>query len=164
MFSKLREILTPSTVATIGGRNNHPSGIGDVTWSWEDDNGKTHCYELKDVYYFPQSPVNILSVTTFATKHLNDEEGTGIDTKASYSRLYWDHNNKYSHRFVHSDSNLPEMPINGGNNAFAWFMNKFTCFCCLTNAHLNESESVFRVKVDCESRLTAQIHFRKLAS
>jgi hypothetical protein len=75
---------SPSTVATIGGRNSRPSGIGDVTWSWQDDNGKTHRYELKDVYYFTQSPVNILSVTTFA-KHLNDEEGTGIDTKASYS-------------------------------------------------------------------------------
>jgi hypothetical protein len=126
----------------------------ELLWSWQDDDGKTHRYEFKDVYYFPQSPVNILSVTRFA-KFLNDEEGTGIDTKASYSRLYWNHN-KYSRRFMHSDSNLPEMPINEGNTAFAWFMRKFKrqCndqidqFCCLTNAHLHESDSVFRVKVD----------------
>ena len=44
------------------------------------------------------------------------------------------------------------MPINGGNGAFVWFMKKFKrqCdhFCCLSNAHLNDPESVFRVKVN----------------
>jgi hypothetical protein len=69
IFSELREISSPTTVATIGGKNSQPSGIGTVIWSWQDDNTKTHQYEFKNVYYFPQSPVNILSITTFAPKN-----------------------------------------------------------------------------------------------
>jgi hypothetical protein len=149
MFTHLRELTDVRTVATIGGKNSRPSGIGTVKWSWLDDAGQTHKYELQDVYYFPQSPVNILSVTEFA-KFLNDGEGTGIDTKAHYSRLYWD-NNKFSRRFHHSDSNLPEMPINCGKGAFAWFMKRFKrqCndkidqFCCVSNAYLNDPRSAF---------------------
>jgi hypothetical protein len=87
MFTELHPIENPTHVATIGGRNTLPSGIGQVKWSWSDDNGKKHEYTLKKVYYFPQSPVNILSITEFA-QQLKDEEGTGIDTKAFYSRFY----------------------------------------------------------------------------
>ena len=70
--------------------------------------------------------------------------GTGIDTKASSSRFYWD-NDKFSHTFDHSTSNLPELPINPGTGAFAWFIRKFKrqCnetiddFCCLTCDHVH---------------------------
>ena len=67
-------------VATIGGRGHAPSGIGTVEWTWCDDKGKRHTYRVRNVLFFPQSPINILSVTEFA-KQLNDEEGTGVDTK-----------------------------------------------------------------------------------
>ena len=139
MFTHYCNLTDVQNVATIGGKNSKPTGIGTIKWSWWDDNGTTHQYELQDVYYFPQSPVNILSVTEFA-KFLKDEHGTEIDTKALYSRLHWDRN-KFSNWFNHSDSNLPEMPINSRNGAFAWFMKRFKCqwndninhFCCLTN-------------------------------
>ena len=62
--------------------------------------------------FFPQSPINILSVTEFA-KQLEDEEGTGIDTKQLRSRFCWDRN-KFSLTIRHPESNLPEMPINEG--------------------------------------------------
>ena len=75
-------------VATIGGKGHQPSGIGTVCWSWQDDKGKPHEYHVENILYFSQSPINILSVTTFA-KQLNDEEGTGIDTKQRYSNIYW---------------------------------------------------------------------------
>eukprot|EP00956_Cyclotella_meneghiniana_P031729 scaffold84308_cov35-Cyclotella_meneghiniana.AAC.1 len=145
MFTELRPIVDQSTVATISGKNSRPTGIGTVKWSWDDDDdGKTHEYELPNCYYFPNSPVNILSITEFAA-FLNDDDGTGIDTKRSHSRFYWD-NNKYSRKFVHSNSNLPELSINSGNKAFAWFMSKFsrTCddhihhTCCLTNRHIQD--------------------------
>jgi len=74
-------------VATIGGKGYQPSGIGSVRWSWRDDKGSLHEYLVENVLYFSQSPINILSVTTFA-KQLNDTEGTGIDTKQLYSRFY----------------------------------------------------------------------------
>ena len=75
--------LTPvrgHKVATIGGKGHAPSGTGTVRWRWKDDKGNPHEYLVRNVLFFPQSPINILSVTEFA-KQLDDEEGTGIDTK-----------------------------------------------------------------------------------
>eukprot|EP00804_Cyclotella_cryptica_P006349 CCRYP_010170-RA/>CCRYP_010170-RA protein AED:0.80 eAED:0.80 QI:0/-1/0/1/-1/1/1/0/108 len=63
MFTQYCNLTDARNVATIGGKNSKPTGIGIVNWSWQDDNGRTHQYKLQDVYYFPQSPVNILSVT-----------------------------------------------------------------------------------------------------
>ena len=50
-------------VATIGGKKNTSAGIGTVRWKWKDDNGVFHTFEIQDALYFPDSPVNILSVT-----------------------------------------------------------------------------------------------------
>ena len=85
----------PNTkVATIGGKGHAASGIGTVKWAWTDEAGKSHEYLIENCLYFPQSPINILSVTAFA-QQLNDEEGTGIDTKQRYSRFYWDFGKHY---------------------------------------------------------------------
>ena len=51
--------------------------IGDMTVSWLDSMGATVTYILKDALYFPDSPVNIISVTAFAD-HMEDDEGTWI--------------------------------------------------------------------------------------
>ena len=90
-------------VATIGWRGHAPSGVGTVKWSWKDDDGTTHEYLIPNVLYFPQFPVNILSVTEFA-KQLDNEQGTGIDTKHLRSRFYWN-KNKYSLTICHPESN-----------------------------------------------------------
>ena len=79
MFVDFKE-TTSGMVATIGGKLNRPAGIGTVEWKWNDDDGVTHTQQLENVLYFPQSPINIMSVTEFA-KQLHDEEGTGIDPK-----------------------------------------------------------------------------------
>jgi len=47
------------TVSTAGGEKA-PIGYGDVLWKWSDDEGKVHEHSLKDVLYFPESPVNII--------------------------------------------------------------------------------------------------------
>ena len=87
MFVDFKE-TTVGMVATIGGKLNRPAGIGTVEWKWKDDYGKTHTYCLEQVLYFPQSPINIMSVTEFA-RQLDDKDGTGIDTRMKYSRFYW---------------------------------------------------------------------------
>ncbi len=73
-------------VATIGGNKNVTAGMGSVRWSWKDDNGKLHSMDIQDVLYFPSSPVNILSITALANQ-LQDDKGTGIDTKRCKSRF-----------------------------------------------------------------------------
>ena len=46
--------------------------------------GATSTYILKDALYFPDSPVNIISVTAFADQ-MEDDEGTWIMTKRRHS-------------------------------------------------------------------------------
>ena len=103
---------TNQGVSTIGGKVHQTSGIGTVRWIWRDNSGKSHEYLVKDALFFPQSPINILSVTCFA-QQLNDLTGTGIDTKQLTSCFYWD-SRKYSLTIHHPPSNLPEISINEG--------------------------------------------------
>ena len=106
------ENCTNQGVATIGGKGRQPSGIGTVRWIWRDDSGKSHEYLVKDALFYPQYPINILSVTFFA-RQLNDLTGTGIDTKQLTSCFYWE-SSKYSLTIHHPPSNLPEISINEG--------------------------------------------------
>ena len=62
-------------VMTIGGSDHIPSAIGDVQIRLKDDQGQLFEHTLKDVLYFPNSPVNILSITCLA-RELNDKQGT----------------------------------------------------------------------------------------
>ena len=68
-----------SSVVTICGSNVYPTSIGDVKIAWADDEGIPYRIVLKDVLYFPNSPVNVLSITAFAAQ-LNDDDGTWIKT------------------------------------------------------------------------------------
>lgn len=99
-------------VATTGGEKSKAKETGIVRWKWKDDDGLLYSIDLKDVLYFPTSPVNILSVTSLAAQ-LNDKTGTGINTRWTTSTFYWE-NNKFQRTIPHSASNLPELPINEG--------------------------------------------------
>eukprot|EP00957_Ditylum_brightwellii_P117619 8971051-Ditylum_brightwellii.AAC.1 len=60
-------------VATIGGIDHKLQGIGLVKIECKDDEGATHKYKLEKALYFPESPVNIISVTCLADQLGNDE-------------------------------------------------------------------------------------------
>ena len=117
LFKSMVPADASKVVATIGGQCNFPKGIGTVTWTWTDNIGHEHTFDVEGVHYFPSSPVNILGVTAFATQ-LNDEEETGIDTKWKRSRFYW--KGGHSRTIYHPPNNLPELPLiyNATNNAF----------------------------------------------
>ncbi len=108
---KIRK-LEQHFVATIGGNQNNASGIGTVQWTWKDDSGKSHTFDVKNVLFFPSSPINILSVTELA-EQLQDDAGTGITTVRMKSTFFWS-GRKFSRTIIHPASNLPEMPINDG--------------------------------------------------
>ena len=121
MFVSMVAASVNKVVATIGGQVNFPAGIGTVKWSWRDELGEIHTHLIKNVYYFPSSPVNILSITAFG-RQLNDKETTGIDTKWKRSRFYWEGGHE---RWInHPSSQLPEMPLvmDPSNNAFCSYI------------------------------------------
>ena len=121
MFASMTAASVNKVVATIGGQVNFPAGIGTVKWSWRDELGEVHTYLIKNVHYFPSSPVNILGITAFG-RQLNDDETTGIDTKWKRSRFYWEGGHE---RWInHPSSQLPEMPLvmDPLNNAFCSYI------------------------------------------
>ena len=118
MFVDFKD-TTSGMVAAIGGKLNRPQGIGTVEWTWKDDEGTPHKIRLEKTLYFPQSPINIMSVTELA-KQLEDEEGTGINTKMKYSWMYCN-KNAYSRKIYHLALNLPELAINEGNKLYSWY-------------------------------------------
>jgi len=71
----------------------------------------------------PDSPVNILGLSCFS-KIMGDykSKGTRINSSGQDSIFTWDHG-KYKRTFVHSDSNMPALPINNGFSTFNKFCN-----------------------------------------
>ncbi len=111
-------------VMTIGGSDHIPQGTGDVRVYWKDDDGKEFEHILKNVLFFPHSPVNIISVSCFA-QELNDEEGTWIQSKWKYSTFVWDRG-KYKLTIQHNASNLPSFVLNTGYKNYSMFTSFFT--------------------------------------
>ena len=109
-------------VTTIGGSNHTPVAMGDVKTAWLDDNGRKHTHILKDALHFPQSPINIISVTALA-EQFGDEEGTWACTKWKYTTFTWDEG-KYVRTINHPSSLLPDMQLCDCNtSALATFFN-----------------------------------------
>ncbi|KAL7542834.1 hypothetical protein ACHAWF_007261 [Thalassiosira exigua] len=119
MFVGDLERVSTHKVATIGGKGHPASGIGTVKWRWRDDTGQEYQYLIENVLFFPQSPINILSITSFA-QQLKDTKGTGILTLQRSSKFFWDHG-KFSRTIRHPSSNLPELSINEGFSLATFF-------------------------------------------
>ena len=104
-------------ITTAIGTGN-PVGIGDVKIGWHDDMGKYHNFVLKDAFHIPDSAVNVIGISELS-KNIGDfkSKGTRIDSSGQDSILTWD-NKQFMRSFIHSESCLPEMPINDGYSKF----------------------------------------------
>ncbi len=118
-------------VATIGGVNYYPVGIGTVPVQIPDGTGATSLVVLNDVLYFPNSPVKIISVVHLGDD-LNDSDGTWISTKRYNSVLKWDCE-KFTKEIVHSTSRLPEILVNPGCTADIALCTALDTVCCMDN-------------------------------
>eukprot|EP00957_Ditylum_brightwellii_P173596 13216778-Ditylum_brightwellii.AAC.1 len=66
-------------VATNGGTNSCPEGIGTTKVEWK-DNRIIHTYYLQKALYFPNSPVNIISIKLLA-EQLENDKGSFVTTR-----------------------------------------------------------------------------------
>ena len=135
----VRGSLTPYSsscdrVMTVGSTSFLPQGIGDVEISWNDDAGDEYSVILKKVLFFPDSPVNVISCTSFANQ-LGDDEGTWIQTKRQYSIFTWDFG-KSTRTIHHPSSNLPEIQLNSSKKWHVSFVNLFRPQCYFINKPL----------------------------
>ena len=77
----------------------------------------------------PQTKYN-----TALVEQLQDKEGTGIDTKRSKSKFYWN-NNQFQRTIYYPSSNLPKLPINKGFTITNLFSRMVASKVCLTKQH-----------------------------
>ena len=68
----------------------------------------------KNILYFPNSPVNIISLVCLAD-HFNDDNGTYVTTRRIITAFTWDHGN-YIKSLAHSENRLPEIMVNKDYN------------------------------------------------
>jgi hypothetical protein len=113
-------------VVTIGGTDHKPTAFGTARVSWKDDAGVTHRYDLNNALYFPNSPVNIISITSLADQ-LSNDEGTYVTTKRKYSIFHWD-GNKGKPTNHHSLPCLQEISIYRGFEGFKSYYLRFREF------------------------------------
>ena len=100
-----------------------PVGVGEVPIEWSDDSGTYHQFILTEVFYVPDSPVNIMGISAFS-KIIGDFEtkGTRINSSGIHFVFTWD-NEKYTRTFVNSDASLPELVVNDGFSRYHRFCN-----------------------------------------
>jgi hypothetical protein len=111
-------------VITIGDKQSRPLGAGRVPISIIDDSGVRRQMILEKVLFFPQSPVNIISITALAEQLDDHEDGTWIKTSRHCSNFTWD-NGKHHLTFQHPQSSrLPVLKVSTG-------LNEFDSFCTL---------------------------------
>ena len=98
---------TSVNVGTVVG-SNPPSGIGLARTQWQDNHGAKHEADLVDALHFPDSPVNVVSVTKLGIDRRDPL--LNIQTFPTYSILTWN-NGQNMMKFHHNASNLPELPL-----------------------------------------------------
>ena len=72
-----------------------------VSWYSTDDEVKPHKHRFKNVLYFPDSTLNILSTTEFS-EYMKYDEVTWVLTKSKYSIFTW-YIGRYKKTIAHSE-------------------------------------------------------------
>jgi hypothetical protein len=96
--NSLKDYIDPPTDTTIkikgcNGVSTKPTKVGTVQWSWEDDTGKSHTFNIKDTYYSPEAETRLLSPQHWATA-LGKGRDTHCMTYHDAIILKWGQNKK----------------------------------------------------------------------
>ena len=110
-------------VMTIGNEKSNPVGTGTVIIKIRDKTATLQEIILKNVLYFPSSPVNVISVTSLADQ-FGDNDGTWIKTKRYSSVFVWNFG-QFEVEFDHPSSSLPVFNVCPGTTDHAIFCSLF---------------------------------------
>jgi hypothetical protein len=109
-----------------------PTLMGTVILQLTDDEGVTHSFELTNINYLPDFPVNLLSLQQLAELYPDasghpDQYGTGIQSGFDNHVLFWNQEH-FKKTFMPALSRLPECLFNSGYSqlqAFSTTISKF---------------------------------------
>lgn len=135
LFIDYTPVTSPTEVDTIGGSSS-AIGVGTVRWSWKDDLGHIHTYDVQNVKHFPDSKSNILSSNQLGIQFGDSDRGTTIESGIYSSTFRWD-NRKYSRTIPHAANYLPSLKVDEHRNIFSRFLHGYRSF------HQANSSSAF---------------------
>ena len=138
-----------------------PLGIGSIRVGWYDDNKKYHNFILKGVFHVPNSPVNVLGLSTFS-KQMQDyhSHGTSIKSFGKKSIFVWN-NEKYQRTFHHSESNMPELPVNDGYSSFHRLCNYLETIQPIFKQCYNTNRKILNKNSFSNYRLGEEVMYKK---
>ena len=117
---------TTTGVATIGGDPLTPKGQGDCNIYISNDRGEKIPVQLLNALYFPDSPVNIISIAQLADS-FEDNYKTKVSTARYHTDFQWDFG-KHHRTIHHNFTRIPEIdvyPMSDGWKSFYNFSNYF---------------------------------------
>ena len=150
-------------VSTVGGAAS-PEGEGTVRWSWKDDKGQSHTFNLPNCKYYPDSPACILSPSQLGLSLRDYDRGTGIDSGIYSSTFYW--KGRSSTRTIHhTPAFMPRLKINDTVRNFATYLSNFSAyfddFASFSLLTQRECDTIFSDAASRQAILGRRISFRK---
>ena len=154
IFTTLKP-CTQHCVATIGGTDLEPEGIGTILIHVQDNEGLSSEMTLDDVLYFTSSPVNLISIACLANQY-KDAEGTVIHTIRYHSDFTWNFG-AHTKTIYHAQSRIPEMEVSTGKTSLQGITTAINVLHPISYNHVLNVNLIVRMKIHlllCPSRLT----------
>ena len=130
---------TNKIVKGFGGSRVLNVKVGTLRWSWEDDQGQKHTFNIPNSFYIPEGKVRLLSPQHWAQgqngKNRNRQNHCGEHTNSSECVLYWNNGNNKLHIPLGRRDNVATLQMAHGYEQFA-------VFCCEAGIDVQSSEIV----------------------
>ena len=113
--------------------------VGTLRWSWEDDQGQKHTFDIPNSVYIPEGKVRLLSPQHWAQgqngKNRNRQNHCGVHRNDIECVLYWNNGNNKLHISLGRRDNVATLQMAHGYEQFA-------VFCCEAGIDVHSSEIV----------------------
>ena len=115
-------------VKGFGGARVTNVKVGTLRWTWDDNSGQQHTFDIPNSYYIPDGKVRLLSPQHWAqTQNGNNrdklKDNCGERTNARQCTLYWNDGKNQLHIPLGRKDNVATFPMSPGYKLFA-------AFCC----------------------------------
>jgi hypothetical protein len=146
-------------VKGFGGSRTTNVKIGTLRWSWEDDQGRTHTFDIKNSYYIPDGKVRLLSPQHWAqsqatTSNKSLKTSCGEHTNGLECVLYWGDGEYKRHIDLGRNDNVATFPLAHGYSHFAAFCSEAGMddqdreMIAMPSAFISDDESVAHEEVE----------------
>ena len=117
-------------VKGFGGARVMNVKVGTLRWTWDDNSGQQHTFDIPNLYYIPDGKVRLLSPQHWAqtqngNNHDKLKDNCGERTNARHCTLYWNDGKNTLHIPLGREDKVATFPISPGYKQFVAFCKPF---------------------------------------